>query len=124
VCADNIGFRQVIRDGVPGRFVPPRDPAAMAAGIGELLDDPARREEWSERGRRLVVERYSWPSVTDRVEALYRDVLADQPGAGLIHPPIGLRRNLRRNPVHLVRNIPGALRAGFPRRTRERPARR
>lgn len=124
VCADNVGFRQVIRDGVPGRFVPPHDAAAMAAGIGELLDDPARREEWAERGRRLVVERYSWPSVTDRVEALYRDVLADQPGAGLIHPPIGLRRNLRRNPVHLVRNIPGALRAGFPRRPRERPARR
>jgi hypothetical protein len=96
----------------------------MAAGIGELLDDPERRAEWGERGRRLVVERYSWPSVTDRVEALYRDVLADQPGAGLIHPAIGLRRNLRRNPVRLVRNIPSALRAGFPGRARGISARR
>ena len=29
VCADNVGFRQVIRDGVPGRFVPMRDPDAQ-----------------------------------------------------------------------------------------------
>ena len=27
VCADNIGFRQVIRDGAPGRFVPPWEPS-------------------------------------------------------------------------------------------------
>jgi len=119
VCADNIGFRQVIRDGAPGLFVPPHDAAALAAGIAELLDDPRRRAEWGQRGRRIVVERYSWPSVTDQVEALYRDVLAAQPGAGVLRPPIGLRRNLRRNPIHLIRNIPAALRAGFPRRDRE-----
>lgn len=115
VCADNIGFRQVIRDDVPGRFVPPRDAAALAAGIGALLDDPALRADWAVRGRGHVVDNYSWPRVTDSVEALYRDVLERAPGAGQSTPPAGLRRNLRRNPVDLVRNIPAALRAGFPR---------
>ena len=116
VCADNIGFRQVIRDGMPGLFVPPHDAAALATGIGQVLDDPELRAEWGRRGRRLVVERYSWPSVADRVEALYREVLADQPGRAVSHPPIGLRRNLRRNPIDLIRNVPRALRAGFARR--------
>lgn len=74
VCADNVGFRQVLRDGAPGRFVPMRDPGAMAAAVGEILDDAARRGEWSELGRRVATERYDWPGVARRVEALYREV--------------------------------------------------
>lgn len=76
VCADNVGFRQVLRDGMPGRFVPPKDPEAMAAAIAELLDDPATRDAWSRAGRDRCVERYSWPSVARRVGALYDEVLA------------------------------------------------
>jgi phosphatidylinositol alpha-mannosyltransferase len=115
VCADNVGFRQVIRDGAPGRFVPPRDPRALAAGIGELLDDAALRDGWARAGRAVVVDRYSWPSVTSRIEALYGAVLESATGRPDPRPPVGLRYNLRRNPVELVRNIPSALRAGFPR---------
>ncbi len=75
VGADNIGFRQVIRDGMPGRLVPPRDAAGLAAALGELLDDPVRRTEWSLRGRALVEARYAWPRVARRIEALYEEVL-------------------------------------------------
>jgi glycosyltransferase involved in cell wall biosynthesis len=114
VCADNVGFRQVIRDGAPGRFVPPRDATALAAGIGGLLDDARTRADWAERGRRVAVERYSWPQVARQVEAVYLDVLARKGGRAQLLPPVGLRYNLRRNPVDLVRNIPAALRAGFP----------
>ncbi|MEQ9113596.1 MAG: glycosyltransferase family 4 protein [Miltoncostaeaceae bacterium] len=116
VAADNIGFRQVIRDGVPGLFVLPDDPADLARGIAEVLDDPALREDWGRRGRAIVVERYSWPSVADRVEALYREVLAGDPGAGQAHPPAGLRANLRR-PFATVGRIPGAVRARRSRRS-------
>ena len=80
VCADNIGFRQVIRGDVPGQFVPPNDAEAMAAEIAALLDDPARRAAWSRAGRAAAVRDYSWPSVAARVEALYRSVLV---GKGL-----------------------------------------
>jgi phosphatidylinositol alpha-mannosyltransferase len=114
VCADNVGFRQVIRDGAPGRFVAPRDPAELAAGIGALLDDARMRRDWAERGRRVAVERYSWPRVAAQVEALYLEVLASKNGRPELRPPVGLRYNLRRNPVDLVRNMPAALRAGFP----------
>jgi glycosyltransferase involved in cell wall biosynthesis len=113
VCADNAGFRQVIRDGAPGRFVPPGDAAALAAGIAEQLDDPGLRRDWGERGRAVAVERYSWPEVARRVEEVYREILASKDGGRDDRPPVGLRYNLRRNPVELVRNLPAALRAGY-----------
>jgi len=84
VCADNVGFRQVIRDAMPGRFVPMRDPHELALGLGELLDDPALRTEWSIRGRALTAERYDWPGVALQVEALYREVARSK---GLARPP-------------------------------------
>jgi glycosyltransferase involved in cell wall biosynthesis len=111
VCADNVGFRQVIRDGAPGRFVPPRDAAALAAGIAELLDDPSARADWGSRGRDLAVERYAWPIIAGRVEALYREIIEAKRGTA--PPPVmGLRFNLRRNPIELARNLPKAIRAG------------
>ena len=114
VCADNIGFRQVIRDGVPGRFVAPHDAAELAAGIGAVLDDAELRRDWGARGREAVVRRYSWPEVARQVEAVYLEILEAKGNAPLIPPPVGLRYNLRRNPVELIKNIPSALRSGFP----------
>lgn len=76
VAADNIGFRQVIRGDVPGRFVPPHDGAELAVGIGELLDDPVRSAEIGVQGRRAVEREFDWPRVTDRIEEIYREVLA------------------------------------------------
>lgn len=78
VCADNIGFRQVIRDGMPGRFVKPHDAADMARGIAETLDSEAAHGEQARLGRELTVERYSWPTVAKRIETLYLDVLAQK----------------------------------------------
>jgi phosphatidylinositol alpha-mannosyltransferase len=112
VCADNVGFRQVIRDGAPGRFVAPHDARELAAGIGELLDDEGLRQEWGARGREVVVERYAWPEVARQVEGVYREIHASKRGRPQEMPPVGLRYNLRRNPVELVRNIPSALRSG------------
>ena len=114
VCADNIGFRQVIRDGVPGRFTAPHDARALAAGIGQLLDDDALRADWGVRGRERVVERYSWPQVAAQVEGVYQEILAAAGARPEPRPPMGLRYNLRRNPLDLIRNIPSAVRAGFP----------
>jgi len=82
VCADNVGFREVLRDGAPGRFTRPDDPADLASGLAEVLDDAALRAEWGERGRRVVVERYAWPIIARRVQAVYEEVLAEKRAAG------------------------------------------
>jgi len=75
VCADNIGFRQVIRDGAPGEFVPGDDPEALAAGLRKVLTDPALREAWGRRGRIVAEERYAWPIVARRIQDIYVEVL-------------------------------------------------
>src|SRR5262245_65827717 len=59
-------------------MVPSGDHGALAAALGRLLDDPARREDMSVRGRGAVLERYSWPEVAARVEALYGEVLEEK----------------------------------------------
>ena len=82
VCADNIGFKQVIRDGVPGEMVPSGDAGALAAAIGRLLDDPAARSDMALRGRAAAEERYAWPEVAALVDALYREVLEQKGLAG------------------------------------------
>ena len=45
-----------LEDGVNAVFVPPRDPRALAAAIGDLLDDPARRTAMSRNNRSKVAE--------------------------------------------------------------------
>lgn len=69
------GFREVVRDGVTGLLVPPRDPAALARAIDTVLADPERAGAMGAAGRAFVSEQFSWPAVTDRVLAVYRQVL-------------------------------------------------
>ena len=47
---------EVVRDGETGVLVPPRDPAALARALADLLRDPARARALGEAGRRRVVE--------------------------------------------------------------------
>ena len=75
VCADNIGFRQVIRDGAPGEFVNGDDPTALADGLTKVLADRQLQRDWGARGRMIAETRYSWSIVAERVEAIYREVL-------------------------------------------------
>ena len=107
VCADNVGFRQVLRHGIPGRFVPPRDPLALASALASLLDQERVREEWSLRGRALCEERYGWPAVAATIAALYEEVLEENgPGRRpMVRPWYGRRR---------VRSAGGADRTGVP----------
>ncbi len=59
-----------------GIVVPFEDAAAVAAAVRHLQDDRERRDDMAERGRRAVVERYSWRSV----ERDFLDVLATWAG--------------------------------------------
>jgi len=52
--------------------VPPNDSAAFAAAVGALLDDPARRAELAERGRRYVLDH----AAREDILAAYGRVLA------------------------------------------------
>jgi glycosyltransferase involved in cell wall biosynthesis len=75
------GCREVVRDGVEGRLVPPRDPVALAAAIRELLEDPDRRARLGAAARARAVERFDERRVGTLVAASYRRLLG-QAGAG------------------------------------------
>ena len=52
------GVPELITDGVNGRLVPPRDPAALARAIAEIADDPDEAGRLSAAGRARVVEAF------------------------------------------------------------------
>ena len=77
VVATNVGgLPEIVEDDRTGLLVPPRDPAALAAGIGALLADP-------ERGRLLAAtaaERlhdFTIDTVAHRFADLYERLASD-----------------------------------------------
>jgi len=69
--------------GVTGVHVPPRDPGALAAAIGELLDDAPRRAQLGRQGRQRAERLYAF----DRIAAATREVYDEL---------VGRRRAVRR----------------------------
>lgn len=51
------GPAESVQDGVTGLLVPPQDPAALAAAVRRLLDDPALRAQMGRAGRDHVTAR-------------------------------------------------------------------
>ena len=66
----------VIDEGVDGFLVDPDDADALACRIKELLSDPAKRERMGRSGHDKTMARFTWDQVTDKVERLYRDLVA------------------------------------------------
>jgi phosphatidylinositol alpha-mannosyltransferase len=75
VASDIPGYRSVVIPDVNGVVFPPGDRDALAETIVRLVEDPVRRRRLAEHGRERSLE-FAWPRVTDRIEAIYRDVLA------------------------------------------------
>ena len=48
------GIPEMIVDGETGLLVPPADETALAAALGQLVHDPARRERFGRAGRERV----------------------------------------------------------------------
>lgn len=62
---------ELVEDGVTGFIVPPGDHAAIAAAVGTLAADPARRAEMGRQARRAVEARFTWPAVAARCMEAY-----------------------------------------------------
>jgi glycosyltransferase involved in cell wall biosynthesis len=65
---------EVIADGDDGLFVPEQSARAIADRVILLLDDPAAAAVIGERGARKVAERFTWPRLAERTEAIYRSL--------------------------------------------------
>jgi len=74
---------EVIADAGAGTLVPPRDPAALAKAIGDVLErwDEAHAEALAARPRIEAI--FGWRPTAERTLALYRRVIAEfQPASG------------------------------------------
>jgi alpha-maltose-1-phosphate synthase len=83
------GIPEVVEDEVTGLLVPfdpvddathtPRDPERFARDIADrvnrLLENPAEARRFGIAGRERAIAEFSWSSVAERVEALYRTLL-------------------------------------------------
>ncbi len=70
------GIPDKVVPGVTGWLVPPGDAAALAGALRSALADRERLPAMGEAGRAVVEQRFSWAAVTDRLLALYAEVLA------------------------------------------------
>jgi L-malate glycosyltransferase len=71
------GVPDVIEDGVNGRLVEGRDPAAFAAALIEAIEDPRQREAWARAGRRSV-EDFSADRMVERTLETYETVRTER----------------------------------------------
>ena len=77
VGSDVGGLRDLVQPGMTGVRVPPGDPAALAAAIDGLLDDPELREKLGSGGRRFAGG-YEASSVTPRVLEVFNSALRER----------------------------------------------
>jgi phosphatidylinositol alpha-mannosyltransferase len=72
--ASNIpGYREVLTPEA-AVSVEPNDPEALTDAVCALVEDEARREAMGEAARVLAAERYAWPAIAARLEAVYASV--------------------------------------------------
>jgi phosphatidylinositol alpha-mannosyltransferase len=88
VATDIDGYRQVVRDGVQGKLVAPRDSVGLATALLELLQSREARQRLGAQGR-VTAEAYSWERVSRRLLRFYDDVRLGSASPGW-HVPVEL----------------------------------
>lgn len=89
------GIRDLVVDGETGILFPPDDPKGLAASVRRLLGDEALRRAMGAAGRERAVRLYDRSKRTDRIEALYDEVLRERE-AGIAPPGSGPHPGTRR----------------------------
>lgn len=69
-------WREIIEGSECGICVDPMEPAAIAAAIDKLVENPGLARSMGENGRRAVHERYNWGIEERKLIGLYRDLLS------------------------------------------------
>ena len=75
VTVDSGGAPELVEHGKAGLVGPVDDVDALAANLIALIDDPDKRREFGDYGRRRVVEYLNAQRMADEVEAVYRLVV-------------------------------------------------
>jgi glycosyltransferase involved in cell wall biosynthesis len=75
VCSDIEGYREVVTPDT-ALTVPPGDVRALVEAAESVLADEPRRVAMGVAARMLAQERYAWPDIAARLEAIYERVVS------------------------------------------------
>jgi glycosyltransferase involved in cell wall biosynthesis len=76
--SDIPGINDVITHGKNGILVPPRNPEALANAILTILDDKGLRIKLGQNARQLMVEKYSWDTISEKIEKIYHEAIEER----------------------------------------------
>jgi phosphatidylinositol alpha-mannosyltransferase len=77
IASDIPGYATVIEDGAHGVLVPPKDDAALANALVEMIRRPDTRRDLGQRGR-AYAQAFSWDLVARRVMDYYEQLLQER----------------------------------------------
>jgi glycosyltransferase involved in cell wall biosynthesis len=72
------GFSELASEHHAARIVPPEDPPALAAALGDLIEDGSARAELAEAARRAASGPFSWERIGAQTLALYEELLDER----------------------------------------------
>ena len=82
LCASDGGINDVVRDGVHGYMIPPRNLDAAADALDRLLSDPAKRREMGRNAAELSARRLTWDANAADMLEVFRQVIAEDRAGG------------------------------------------
>jgi glycosyltransferase involved in cell wall biosynthesis len=68
------GIPDIVKDGVNGLLVSPKNPGALADAITYLLKNEDVRRKMGKKGREMV-KKYSWEEIAGRMEKIYKELI-------------------------------------------------
>jgi glycosyltransferase involved in cell wall biosynthesis len=74
VAVDSHGPAEIVDDGETGWLVPGDDREMLRDALVAAVNDPEERRRRGTRAREVALERYAWPSLAERVAAVYEAV--------------------------------------------------
>ncbi len=69
------GIPEVVKDGITGMLIPPKDSKKLALSICQLLENEQKRSEMSKHAREWIDERFSATKMIQEFESLYKEIL-------------------------------------------------
>lgn len=91
VLTDIRGCREVVRDGVEGLLVRPRDSGGLAEAIGSLLGDEMKRREMGSAARARAADRFDENRVLGMLDQTYERLLTGKGVASLRDESVRIR---------------------------------
>ncbi len=86
------GVPELVRSGVDGWVVEYKNAAQSAAGVENLIADPAVRSAFAQNARRRAVEQFEHSIVVEQYQKLYERVISETQRSGRVTPRLPLEK--------------------------------